>query len=284
MSKNPVSLKGTEEAVVIRDEADAIIDNLKSELNALQSQLSHYREGGEGPPDQGGEINSSVSSARIYDASLTPHIAARMEIPAEELTQRLEQIIGQIDDQQLKEELEHARDTASFMHDTFRQIVEKHQHLTDSLTAASQDMDGEAFCKHLEESLHDRNLKIPLTAGLGLPPVVSLSPQAVITILATLTELAVEIFGFPNKLVVAGGDGVGGSLLLRIECGETREMETRDEPLSAMVIRSGNRSNGVVELLYVEKIIEMRGGTLNFIERDGKASGFEVRLPVTMVD
>ena len=269
---------------MIRDEADAIIDNLKSELNALQSQLSHYREGGKSPPDQGREIKSSLSSARVYDASLTPHIAARMEIPAEELTRRLEQIIGQVDDQQLKEELGHARDTASFMHDTFRQIVEKHQHLTESLTAAPQDMDAEAFCNHLEGSLRERNLKIPLTTGLGLPPRVSLSPQTVITILATLTELALEIFSFPSKLVVAGGDGAGGSLLLRIECGETREMETRDEPLSAMVMRSGNRSNGVVELLYVEKIIEMRGGSLKFMERDGKAGGFEVRLPLTKGD
>ncbi len=284
MSKNPVSLKGTEKVVVIRDEADAIIDNLKSELNALQSQLTHYREAGGGPPEEGGETTSSVPSARAYDASLTPHIAARMEIPAKELTRRLELLIGQIDDRQLKEELEQCRDTASFMHDTFRQIGEKHQRLTDSLTALPQDMDAEAFCKHLEESLHERNLMVPLTKGLGLPRRVSLSPQTVITILATLTELAADIFSLPSKLIVAGGDGAGESLLLRIECGETLEMRGEEEPLSAMVIRSGIRSKSVVELLYVEKIIEMRGGSLKFMERDGKAGGFEVRLPLAMAD
>lgn len=281
MSKNPVSLKGTEKVVVIRDEADAIIDNLKSELNALQSQLTHYRDAGGGPPDQG---RGTGPSARAYDASLTPHIAARMEIPAEELTRRLEQLIGQIDDRQLQEELEQCRDTASFMHDTFRQISEKHQRLTDSLTAPPQEMDAEAFCNHLEESLHERNLMVPLTKGLGLPRRLSLSPQTVITILATLTELAADIFSLPSKLIVAGDAGAGESLLLRIECGETREMRRGEEPLSALVIRSGIRSKSVVELLYVEKIIEMRGGSLKFMERDGKAGGFEVRLPLSSAD
>ena len=38
-----------------------------------------------------------------------------------------------------------------------------------------------------------------------------------------------------------------------------------------------------MDLLYVEKIIEMRGGSLDFLRRKDRVCGFTVHIPITLL-
>jgi hypothetical protein len=51
--------------------------------------------------------------------------------------------------------------------------------------------------------------------------------------------------------------------------------------VSSIAFRPGATAEAVVDLLYVEKIVELQGGALAFHQRDGQVYGFELRLPAT---
>ncbi len=271
--------------VVLPDESDAIIANLKDQLQSLQRQLDQHRSDGQGPPRLAG---GEPSPGSVLDGGMTMRIASRLKIPAEELTDRLERLIEQITDPELKAELIHCRETAFFLFDTFQHINEKHEELTQSLTAEYLEMDREEFLGRLEASLHDRNLPVTVEGDPSLPGQIGLPPTSVITILATLAGLAVDIFDRPGTAKVSCPDwdpkaGPGeGTLELRLVCERSLPPMERDEAVSAAIIRSGVRSRSVVDLLYVEKIIEMRGGRLEFLHSGDRVNGFKVSLPISV--
>lgn len=271
--------------VVLPDESDAIIADLKHQLQSLKQQLHHPRPDGQGPSHSAG---GAPPSGSVLDGGMTVRIATRLKIPAEELTSRLERIIEQITDPELKAELIHCRETAFFLFETFSHINEKHEELTQSMTAEYQEMDREEFLGRLETSLHDRNLPITVEGDPSLPGQIGLPPSSVITILATLAGLAVDIFDQPGRAKVSCPDweakkGSGeGTLELRLICERSLPRMERDEAVSAAIIRSGVRSRSVVDLLYVEKIIEMRGGRLDFLRNGDQVNGFKVSLPITV--
>ena len=262
--------------VVLPDESDAIIAKLKDRLQSLQHQLNQSRSGGELP------------TGSALDGGMTMRIASRLKIPAEELTGRLERLIEQITDPEWKAELIQCRETAFFLFDTFRHIDEKHEELTRSLTAEYQEMDKEEFLGRLEASLHDRNLPVTVEGDPSLPDKIGLPPSSVITILATLAGLAVDIFDRPGTALVSCPDwdpkaGQGEATLeLRLVCERSLPRIDPDEAVSAAIIRSGVRSRSVVDLLYVEKIIEMRGGKLEFLRSGDQVNGFKASLPVSV--
>jgi hypothetical protein len=272
--------------VVLRDESDEIIDNLKQQLQALQAQLNRYkRPAGAG----GGTIRPEADERRALDLGLTPHIASRLQIPAEELTERLERLIGQVEDPALRAELEACRDTAFFLSDTFQRIEQQHQALTDALTADALVMDAQAFRERLESSLRERSLGVRVEAVSPLPAQLRLSPQSAITVLTTLAELAGDLFGRAQQVTVAcprledAEEGADTFLQLQIT-GDTPWGEVPEgEAVSSVAIRSGARSRAVVDLLYVEKIIEMRGGSLDFLRRNQRVCGFTVHIPITLL-
>lgn len=271
--------------VMLPDESDAIIANLKNQLHSLQQQLDYPPTAGGGPP---GLVGGEASQERILDGGMTVRIASRLEIPAEELTARLERVIEQIHDPDLKAELIHARETAFFLFDTFRHINASHDQLTQSLTAEIQELDRDDFLGRLEASLHDRNLPVTVEGDASLPGKIGLPPSSVITILATLARLAVDIFDRPGTARVSctnwgpPNNSGEGTLELRLSCERSLPKMARDEAVSAAIIRSGVRSRSVVDLLYVEKIIEMRGGQLEFLRKGDEVNGFKVSLPVTV--
>ena len=275
------------EEVVLRDESDVIIDNLKSQLHNLKRQLDRYQSTGGPPPEGAPPLQAGAAGG---DAGLTERIASRLQIPAEELAERLERLIIQINDPELKAELAHCRETAFFLSDTFRRISEKHGQLTESLTAEALELDTEDFRSRLDASLHDRNLPIEISAQGPLPARIKVAPQSVITVLVTLADLAVDLFGSPGKALLscphwnAPGDGGTGTIVLRVTCPQALQGMDGAEAVSVAVLRSGIRSRAVVDLLYVEKIIEMRGGVLEFAREEGEVTGFSVSLPITVVD
>ena len=69
---------------------------------------------------------------------------------------------------------------------------------------------------------------------------------------------------------------------LSLVCERSLPKMDHGEAVSAAIIRSGVRSRSVVDLLYVEKIIEMRGGKLEFLRMGDEVNGFKVSLPVSV--
>ncbi|HKI99034.1 MAG TPA: hypothetical protein VKB51_11215 [bacterium] len=274
--------------VVLRDESDEIIDNLKQQLQALQAQLNSYKRATP-PGGSGGTIRPEPDERQTLDLGLTPHIASRLQIPAEELTQRLERIIEQVTDPSLRAELEACRDTAFFLSDTFQRIEQQHQALTDSLTADALVMDAGTFRERLEGSLRDRSLAMRVEAVSPLPAQLRLSPQSAITVLTTLAELTEDLFGRAQQITVAcprmddAAEGADTFLQLQITGDAPWAEVAEGEAVSAVAIRSGARSRAVVDLLYVEKIIEMRGGSLDFLRRAQGVCGFTVHIPITLL-
>lgn len=270
--------------VVLRDESDAIIDTLKRRLESLQRQMARYQ------GDKAGRAADREAQGGTLDIKLTPHIASRMEIPAEELGARLQRLIGQIADPELKSELEHCRETAFFLFDTFRRIREKHEDLIGSLTADSLVMKATEFSRRLETSLHERRLPVQVSSVSPLPHRLALSPQSVITVLATLADLAVAICGQPSQIAIscpeldAAVEGEETRLCLQITSNQAWRGIEGQEAISSVAIRSRIRSSAIVDLLYVEKIIEVRGGSLQFFKRQGQVYGFEVFIPITLLE
>lgn len=273
--------------VLLRDESDEIIDNLKEQLQALQGQLAKFND--KKPPETSKSPESSEIETRLQ-AGLTPHIASRLQIPAEELSQRLERLMDKVSEPELRDELEKSHDTALFLYDTFKRISEKHEDLTQSLTDESLVMDGGTFVGQLQESMNQHNLPVQVQEKGALPERMLLPPRSVITVLTTLTNLAVDLFGHAAQLQLScpglesanPGDTMG--LWLRISSDRALPGMDDEEEVTSLAIRSGVRSHAVVDLLYVEKIIEMRGGSLGFHRKAGKTHGFEVMIPVTVLE
>jgi len=261
--------------VLLRDESDEIIDTLKNQLQSLQRQLDDSRKDSSKDPQE--KLRSR------WHSELTPHIASRLQMPAEELTERLERLIDQVDEPELKGELEHCRETAFFLFDTFRRIGEKHDDLTESLTAEVRTVKTVEFQRLLDEALKERGLPVSTLLKEPLPEELELSQQSLITVLITLSSLAAAIFGENITLEISDADKGRGSLeriRLVIRSQNSLDSLKKGEALSSLAIRSGLNSTAVVDLLYVEKIIEMRGGLLGFFTQGQRTNGFDVTLPV----
>ena len=284
----PRTEPGADSELVLRDESDEIIDNLKQQLGALQAQLNRYKPSSGAGGSAGGTIRTT-DERRALDFGLTPHIASRLQIPAEDLAERLNRLIEQVQDPAVRAELEACRDSAYFLNETFQRIAEQHEALTDSLTADPLVMDSRTFCERLESALHQRSLGVRVEATSPLPAQLRLSPQSAITVLMTLAELAVGLFGSTERLTVAcprladAEEGADTYLLLQITGAKAWKDVAEGEAVSAVAIRSGARSRAVVDLLYVEKIIEMRGGSLDFLRRNHRVCGFTVHIPITLL-
>lgn len=283
------------EGVVLRDESDEIIDNLKSQLSSLQSQLDAYKTvehapGASGAGDGGQDLLNS------WSASLTPHLASRLQLPAEELTSRLDRLIEQAEEPELREELERCRDLAFFFYETFHKISNNHRLLTESLTSPKLEVEMADFCRLLEHPLPQQGTPVPVHRQPGLPRRMTFASRSAVTVVKALAELAATLFG--KELQIEVGHAAPREADLETEAAdpdstdpETVELTLRvytdaggtdadvGEEVSVFAMRRGITANTVVDLLYVEKIIELQGGSFAFDRRGGKVHGFVVRLP-----
>ncbi len=279
------------EGVLLRDESDAIIDNLKRQLEALQGELAEYKSadaGGRGtlppsPPRPPGEDDLAT-----WNAALTPHLTRRLQAPAAELTARLERIIEQVDDPELREELERCRETAFYLFDTFRQISDNHRQLTDSLDDERRVVALADLCRMLEHSRGDAATPLPVTPALGMPRMLALRSQSLLTISGKLARLAADVRGIGPRgeglrieLEYHGApDTPDAQLELRMLTSDAWEPLRDMQDVSSVAFRAGATAESVVNLLYVEKIVQLQGGTLAFHQEGGAVHGFTVRVPV----
>ncbi len=289
----PASRAEATEEVVLRDESDEIIDNLKSQLGELQSQLDGYRSAerersaGAGGGSGGDGQNEELLAA--WNASLAPHLASRLREPAEELTSRLDRLIEQAGDPELRRELERCRELAYFFYETFQRISDNHQLLTESLTAPPTEMEVAEFCRLIEHTLPNSETPLPVEKLPGAPRRVVFSSRAGVSVIRALVGLAATLFGKELRIQVgAAGVTKGGEearfLQFRIFSESAGAEAGKDEEVSTFAMRRGINANTVVDLLYVEKIVELQDGLFSFYRREGKVFGFDVRLPYTSVE
>ena len=97
------------EDLVLPDESDQIISDLRSQLQSLQDQLEVYKHeeqpgggGSPGEPPSGGAAGA-VPELQWKD-DFAPHVVARLQGPAEELPARLERVIAPVEAPALREE------------------------------------------------------------------------------------------------------------------------------------------------------------------------------------
>lgn len=297
MAKDPSETKEKTrdgEGVVLRDESDEIIDNLKSQLSSLQSQLDAYKTTG-GAPGTAGAGAGGQKLLNSLNATLTPHLASRLQLPAEELTHRLDRLIEQVEEPELREELERCRDLAFFFYETFHKISNNHRLLTESLTAPKAEVEMADFCRLLEHPLSEQGTPVPVHRQPGIPRRMTFASRSAVTVVKALAELAATLFGKDLQIEVghaspkasdqaasdsepAAGPKVA-QLTLRVYTDAGGTEANAGEEISVFAMRRGITANTVVDLLYVEKIIELQGGSFSFDRRGDKVHGFVVHLP-----
>lgn len=282
------------EELVLRDESDEIIDTLKSQLKSLKTQLDAYKtadSGGPGPPQPAGGEQEELMKA--WNAGLAPHLATRLQMPTEELTARLDRLIEQADEPELRQELERCRDLAYFLFETFRKISSSHRLLTESLTAPKEKVEMAEFGRMLERALPPTAAAPKVRLAPELPEHIVFTSRSANTIMKALAELAMTLFGkelhIDVGLIPPGEKGPGEPGYLRFRlAGETswadpaRE-QGREQEVAAFAMKRGITANTVVDLLYVEKIIELQGGDFSFHREKGRVHGFELFLPFDSV-
>ena len=260
--------------VVIRDESDEIIDSLKRQLESLRSQLAKSR---------GGAVSaaSAADAAALHDlkSDLAPFLASKLEAPADDLTRRLGRLVSQVSDPELRRDLEQCRETASYLFTTFRRIRDNHQLLTDSLAAEKIEVIAEDFCRALGESLSARGHNAPRVEGLRPGLRLKVASGAAAAVIATLAELVTTLFGPPvlTAIDLARAQD-SGAFRLRIATPRPWEGIEGDE-ITSLALRGGMRAHSVVDLLYVEKIVELQGGSVTYLRENGRVHGLEVTWP-----
>ena len=269
--------------VVMRDESDEIIDNLKRQLAQLQLELTQARSTGpdDVPPASPRKPRRGGRGKLVeeFNASFAPHLVQRLQFPAEELTQRLGRLIEQVNDPDLKAELEACRETAYFLSSTFHRIQDNHRLLTESLVAERIEQYVSEFLDQTAAMLEQRGVagsQIHLTGAPSKTDRMTASPLAAATVLSTLAELATGVFG--GLAQISLGPGTPSHLRMRIVTDRPwRGIEGND--VSGVVFHPGVRAASVVDVLYVEKLIELQGGKLTFHLDGGQVMGFEVLWP-----
>jgi hypothetical protein len=272
-------------AVVMRDESDEIIDNLKRQLAALQLELTQARTAPEGeapaPPARKARRGGRAKLVEDFNVGFAPHLVQRLHVPAEELTQRLGRLIEQVSDPELKAELEACRETAYFLSSTFLRIQDNHRLLTESLVAERIELSVKDFLDQVARMLEQRGVARAQVQAAGTPSrgadPMTASPLAAATVLSTLGELATGVFGGTARMTL--GAGTASHLRLLVETDRPWRGVDGDE-VSGVVFRPGVRAASVVDVLYVEKLIELQGGRLSFHREAGQVLGFEVLWPL----
>jgi hypothetical protein len=182
--------------VVIRDESDEIIDDLKRQLAALQTELSAFKDS-ETDGTAGGRAAKARKGSRArlvheFNSGFAPHLAQRLQAPAEELTRRLANLIEQVNDPALRKELELARETAFFLSSTFHRIQDNHRLLTESLVAERIELPVAEFFEQVARTVEQGGLPRPGPMQPEAPSPgtaeerMTASPLAAGTVLATL--------------------------------------------------------------------------------------------------
>ncbi|MBI4081832.1 MAG: hypothetical protein HY423_04405 [Candidatus Lambdaproteobacteria bacterium] len=291
--------------VVLRDESDAIIDDLKRRLVTLEGQVTQRPARAAPPPGEanppggallpGGALRpegvllpGAAARARRRAGSqaeegLLPPLADRVLPPAEDLTARLERLIAQVGDPDLRKELERCRETAFYLFDTFRRISDRHALLTETAKTEPVEVAADFLADHLRCSAHGERLPVAVKVQPGLPPRLRLAARPLRAVTEALAQIAADVAGQAPAVSIVrapGGKERGrGLLCLRVASASAWAGLAKQREVAALAMTPGLTAAGVVDLFYAAKIVQMQGGRLEFYRREGKVRGFAVWLP-----
>ena len=284
-SKESVQQKerpGTEggDGLVLPDESDGIIEDLKSQLQSLQGELAQYRQeetagSGDASIPPRAAPTTTGETPDDWDATFAPRIVSRLQGPTEELTARLERLIEQVQDPDLRQELEHCQQTAFYLFDTFRQVSDNHHALMASLSDEEPMLEPAVFAEAVRSEL--------ATAATGakvedaLAPESGGLPHSALVVVKTLARVALQLIGEVESVRIES-DEVGG-ICVTLACSASRDGLEQVESPSQVVFKPGVSAITVVDWLYMEKIVELRGGAVTLHHIDKRAAGFQIRLP-----
>jgi hypothetical protein len=284
---------GSDQELVLPDESDRIIADLRHQLSSLQEQLSRYEQSGPRPATPssagtGGELATAPgarSADRSWSDEWAPQVADRLRAPAQDLTARLERVIEQVQDASLRAELEHCLQTAFYLFSTFRHISDNHRVLLESLEPERPRISVETLRSALQAELVSQgNSTVPDVAGGWPAPGPSLSASAP-AVAATVARIASELIGQVIRVTLESENvqrpsTSGDTVLVTIACaGANPELVALDNA-AQLIYRPEVSAVTVVDWLYMEKIVELQGGTLRLYHRGDRAAGFQLRLPV----
>jgi len=280
--------------VVLPDESDRIIADLRSQLRSLQSQLSVYQKDQRGsalPAAEGAGAGPPAAEAghpprAQWSDEWAPQVADRLRAPAHDLTERLERVIAQVQDPALRDELEHCLQTAFYLFATFRHISENHRLLLESLEQDRGRIGIAALREALQAELAAQgSAAIPDVAGHSGDQDLSLA-AATPAVAATVARIAAELIGQVIRVTVESESGRSpraprGTVCITVACaGARRELNALDNA-AQLIFKPGVSAVTVVDWLYMEKIVELQGGTLRLYHRGDRTAGFQLRLPAS---
>ena len=202
--------------VVLPDESDRIIAELRSQLHSLQGQLAVYQQDGQKGDPQNPPASATAAGAggrppvapesgaarKSWSDEWAPQVADRLRAPAQDLTARLERVIEQVQDPVLRDELEHCLQTAFYLFATFRHISDNHRLLLESLESTRARISVAALREALQAELSSQgNSTVPDLAGDGGNLRFSLSAVAP-AVAATVARIAGELIGQVIRVTV----------------------------------------------------------------------------------
>ena len=285
--------------LVLPDESDRIIADLRTQLHSLQQELSTYRRdeagsaagapmaaSGAGAPPP---MASAPGQARSWSDEWAPEIAARLNAPAQDLTQRLERVIAQVQDPALRGELETCLETAFYLFATFRHIADNQSILLSSLEQSHGVIELGDLRDRIQSALAAQGMSTaPDTTG-DWPGALSGVPESIVTVVATVARIAQELVGRVIRVTLhveqaqtrsAATDGVCITIACARANGDMKAMDSAAQ----LVFKPGVSAITVVDWLYMEKVVELKGGSLRLYHRGDRAAGFQVRVPLDASD
>jgi hypothetical protein len=298
----PVAVAEPGQELVLPDESDRMIADLRSQLRSLQGQLASYQQDGqkESPKEERANPPAPASAAgaggqppiatdggapkQSWSDEWAPQLADRLRAPAQDLTARLERVIAQVQDPVLRDDLEHCLQTAFYLFATFRHISDNHRLLLGSLEQEQARIGLAALRDALQKELSAQGSStVPDVAGEGANQGFRVSPAAP-AVAATVARIAAELIGEVIRVTVESESGRSpraprDTICITIACAGTRRELTSVESASDLIFKPDVSAVTVVDWLYMEKIVELQGGTLRLYHRGDRAAGFQLRLP-----
>ena len=257
--------------MILRDEADAIIDNLKSQLDALQHQLSTQARGALLP-----KISKEELQQKQWQKSLTPKVAGRLGEQASQLADNLAKVAQTVPDIALQEKIKGCQTQATQLNHALSGIESCYQVLEERLSSKGSLVSVPALAEQLAAVIKASSKNdVPIRTN-NLPETLRLSPACLLTIISALAVLVQEMFKGLAEITLQPAHPSTPNTLEIILIGLKPASQNKD--VLTATLAQATPSKVLLDILYVDKILDMRGGSMGFTN---DAKKIWVRLPLS---
>ncbi len=239
---------------MLKDEADTIIDNLKRQLDALQHQLTTRSQT---------DSTTTSTQQQQWRQELTPQVAGRLGENAAVLASRLASVAKNLNPA-LREEIVSCQTQAVQLQQSLSGIASRHQVLTDNLSSKESLVSVSAITEKLSVVVKAScSRSIPVRTA-NLPDVLRISPACLLTITSALSVFASQIFTELTEILLQpAASNKPPALEIILQGLKTTPQKNTSDVVSAALDQSPPSTN-LLDILYVDKILAMRGGSMGF--------------------